>query len=264
MELGLADKRVFISGSTAGIGLATAKSFLSEGASVIINGRKQATVDQTVALLQQEFPKQQVEGIAADFAQAESIDALIDDLPPIDVLVNNVGIYFSQSFYEASDADWIKQLQVNLMSGVRLSRALLPQMLERNWGRIQFISSECATLVPEDLIAYSTTKAALHALSRGLAQMCKGSGVTVNTFMPGSTMTEGAAVFLEQLAASRNTTPQQAEKDFFNEDRAASLLQRFAEVDEIALTLTYFASPMACATNGSVIKLEGGSTGGIF
>ncbi|SFR52235.1 NAD(P)-dependent dehydrogenase, short-chain alcohol dehydrogenase family [Robiginitalea myxolifaciens] len=262
MDLGLAGKQVFISGSTAGIGLAVAKAFLKEGAAVLVNGRKQATVDQTVALLQEEFPGQQVGGAVADFTDPDSIARLIDDLPLIDILINNVGIYTAQSFYEATDADWTRQVEVNLMSGVRLSRALLPKMLERDWGRIQFISSECASLVPEDLIAYSTTKAALHALSRGLAQLCKGSGVTVNTFMPGSTMTEGAAVFLEQLAAARNTSPENAEKSFFTEDRPASLLERFADVAEIANTLVYFASPLSSATNGAVIKLEGGSTGG--
>ncbi len=264
MDLGLKGKKVFISGSTAGIGFATAQSFLREGADVIINGRSEGSVSKALEKLTGEFPEANIEGFSADFASQESVNALTAALPDIDILINNVGIYSSQSFFETSDEEWMKQYEVNVMSGVRLSRKLLPGMLERNWGRILFVSSECATLVPEDLISYSTTKGALLTVSRGLAQLTKGTGVTINAVIPGSTMTEGAEAFLSDLAEKENKTVQQAESDFFSEIRTSSLLQRFAKVEEIANSIVYFSSPLASATNGTAIKLDGGSMGGIL
>lgn len=264
MNLELKGKTVFISGSTAGIGFSTAQIFLQEGATVYINGRTNSTVDRAVELLKTKVPDANVSGIAADFSNKESIQSLIQQLPMIDILINNVGVYSSQSFFDTTDEDWEHQYEVNVMSGVRLARFLLPKMLDKDWGRIIFISSECATLVPADLISYSVTKAALLAVSRGLAQLTKGSGVTVNSIIPGSTMTEGAEQFLANLAAKENKTVAQAEKDFFKEIRTSSLLQRFATVEEIATSIVYFASPLAGATNGAAIKLDGGSTGGII
>ncbi len=261
MDLQLNGKIVFISGSTAGIGYSTAEVFLREGATVYINGRSTSSVDKAIERLKE--ISSEVHGIATDFSDKESVVELIDQLPEIDILINNVGIYISQPFFETSDEDWQRQYEVNVMSGVRLSRYFMEGMLKKNWGRILFISSECASLVPSDLIAYSTTKAAILAVSRGLAQLTKGTGVTVNTVIPGSTMTEGADQFLTDLARKKNKTNAEVEADFFKEVRTSSLLQRFATVEEIANSIVYFSSPLAAATNGAAIKCDGGSMGGI-
>lgn len=264
MDLKLKGKKVFISGSTAGIGFGVAQVLLQEGASVYINGRSQTRVDEAVEHLKKNHPAANVKGLAADFSDKASVERLIQQLPDVDILVNNVGIYTAQSFFETKDEDWETQFEVNVMSGVRLARHFLPKMLDNNWGRILFVSSECASLVPADLIAYSTTKAAMLAVSRGLAQLTKGTGVTVNTLIPGSTKTEGAEQFLVDLASKENKSVAEAEKDFFEEVRTSSLLQRFASVEEIANSIVYFSSPLSAATNGAAIKLEGGSTGGII
>ena len=195
---------------------------------------------------------------------SKHIDKLIVELDEVDILINNVGIYASQSFYDMSDAEWFRHFEVNVMSGVRLSRSLLPKMIDKNWGRIIFVSSECASIVPTDMIAYSMTKTAMHTVSRGLAQMTTSTGVTVNTVMPGSTMTEGANTFLEGVAAKENKTKDQVASEFFTNVRTSSLIQRFATFDEIASTICYLVSPLAAATNGAAIKIEGGSTGGII
>lgn len=264
MDLQLKGKTAFITGSTSGIGFAAAKVLLQEGVEVIINGRQQEGVSVAVEKLKALVPNARVKGIATDFLKTKEIDALLEHLPPIDILINNVGIYTAQSFFETSDDDWTQQIEVNIMSGVRLSRHLLPKMLDSNWGRILFISSECATLVPSDLIAYSTTKAAILAVSRGLAQLTSGTGVTVNTIIPGSTLTEGAERFLEGVATKENKTRAEVENDFFSKVRTSSLLERFASVEEIANTITYYSSPLSAATNGATIKLDGGSMGGIL
>ena len=264
MDLQLKGKTAFISGSTAGIGFGVAKIFLQEGAAVVINGRTDESVAKATQRLKAIFPNGKIEGIACDFSKTKAIENLLQTLPEIDILINNVGIYTSQSFVETTDQDWNNQMEVNVMSGVRLSRYLLPKMIEKNWGRILFVSSECATLVPSDLIAYSTTKTALLGVSRGLAQLTKGTGITVNTVLPGSTMTEGAELFLKNLAAKENKTIAEVEVDFFKEIRTSSLLQRFASVEEVANTIVYFSSPIAASTNGAAIKLDGGSMGGII
>ena len=264
MDLQLKNKTVFITGSTGGIGYATAKLFLQEGATVFINGRYQYSVDNAVEMLVTQFPNAKICGIPADFSKKEAVEALISQLPAIDILINNVGVYASTSFYEMPDAEWYRQFEVNVMSGVRLSRHLLPQMTTKNWGRILFISSECATLVPEDLIAYSMTKAAMLAVSRGLAQMTKGTNVTVNTVVPGSTLSEGAEQFLADVAKKEDKTTDQVEAEFFTNVRTSSLLQRFASVEEVANTIVYLSSPLAAATNGAAIKVDGGSMGGIL
>jgi len=264
MDLQLEGKTVFISGSTAGIGFGVAKIFLQEGASVIINGRSEESVAKAIQLLKSIFPKGKIDGIACDFLQIKEVENLLGKLPDVDILINNVGIYTSQSFFETTDKKWNDQMEVNVMSGVRLSRYLLPKMILKNWGRIVFISSECATLVPADLIAYSTTKTALLSVSRGLAQLTKGTGVTVNSVLPGSTMTEGAKLFLQKLAKKEKKSISHVEKDFFSNIRTSSLLQRFTSVEEVANIIVYFSSPIASATNGAAIKLDGGSTGGII
>lgn len=264
MNLKLQGKTAFITGSTSGIGWATARPLAQEGVHVILNGRGAVGVSTTVEKLRKEFNEVEVKGVTADFLYPDQIKALLGQLSEVDIFINNVGIYSSASFAKTSDEDWYRQIEVNLMSGVRLSKYVLPKMLHRDWGRILFISSECATLVPEDLIAYSTTKAALLSLSRGISQLTSGSGVTVNTIVPGSTLTKGAEEFLVTVAAKENKTKAAVSKAFFNDARKSSLLQRFAEVKEIADTITYFSSPLSSATNGAVIKVDGGSMGGIL
>ena len=264
MDLELKGKTVFITGSTAGIGFATAKALLNEGASVILNGRTSASVEVAIKRLDQAFPDEIISGIAADFSLQNEVNSLLENLPKIDVLINNVGVYSSGSFFETDDAEWYRQFEVNVMSGVRLSKSILPRMLANNWGRILFISSECASLTPPDLIAYSMTKAAILAVSRGLAQLTKGTNITVNSVIPGSTLSEGAEQFLEDAAQKEQKTKNEIENAFFTEVRTSSLLQRFAKVEEVADTIVYITSPRSSATNGAAIKVDGGSSGGLF
>ena len=264
MDLELKGKTVFITGSTAGIGFATAKALLNEGASVILNGRTSASVEAAIKRLEQAFPDETISGIATDFSILGEVNNLLENLPKIDVLINNVGVYSSGSFFETDDAEWYRQFEVNVMSGVRLSKSILPLMLTNNWGRILFISSECASLTPPDLIAYSMTKAAILAVSRGLAQLTKGTNITVNSVIPGSTLSEGAEQFLEDAAQKEQKTKDEIENVFFTEVRTSSLLQRFAKVEEVADTIAYIASSRSSATNGAAIKVDGGTSGGLF
>jgi len=263
MDLKIRDKVVFITGSSSGIGYATAKVLLSEGVHVYINGKDKKKLSQSTEKLKKLFPESKVHGIPGDFSLDNQVDQLITKLPDIDILINNVGIYKSQSFFKTKIDDWMDPFKVNFMSGVKLSKHILPSMLSKNWGRIIFISSECAYLVPEDMIPYSITKASIHALSKGLANLTKGSGVTVNTIVPGSTLSEGAEDFLTSLSKKDNISIEEVKKRFFKNVRTSSLISRFANMDEVATTIAYLSSPLSSATNGSVIKVDGGSTSGI-
>ena len=264
MELELQHKTVFITGSTSGIGFAMAEGFLKEGAHVFINGRTQNTVDKAIDKLKASVSGATVSGVVANFKDSNAIEIIQKTIPQVDILINNVGIFASKLFEETTDADWQEMFQVNVMSSVQLSRLFLPKMIAQNWGRILFVSSECAQLVPADLIAYSTTKAALHSLSRGLAQTTKGTKVTVNTIVPGSTLTDGARSFLKDQASKDGKTEAQVAADFFKTDRNSSLLQRFARPKEIADMALFLASPLSAATNGAAIKVDGGSIPGIL
>jgi NAD(P)-dependent dehydrogenase (short-subunit alcohol dehydrogenase family) len=264
MELQLKHKKAFISGSTSGIGFAMAEGFLKEGAEVIINGRNKDRLLAAISKLKQAVPKASVSGIVADFNDPKAIDQIKQQLDHVDVLINNVGIFASKSFEETSDLDWLEMFRVNVMSAVQLSRYFLPKMLDKNWGRILFVSSECAQLVPKDLIAYSTTKAALLSISRGLAQTTKGTEVTVNSLIPGSTLTEGAVEFLKDRARLENKTEAEVASEFFKQTRTSSLLQRFARPREIADMALFLASPLSAVTNGAAIKVDGGSVPGIL
>ncbi|MGC6422187.1 MAG: SDR family NAD(P)-dependent oxidoreductase [Flavobacteriaceae bacterium] len=263
MDLGLTNKKVLITGATQGIGFGTARRFAEAGATIWLHGSSEASCTQAVEHLLSEFPTADLHPSPCDFSDEKAVSNWIAHLPACDILVNNLGIYRSEAFLEMEDNWWHRQFDVNVMSGVRLSRQLLPGMLAQNWGRIVFISSECARLVPDDLIAYSATKAAVEAVSRGLAKLTKGTGVTVNALQPGSTLTEGAAAFLESQAQQQNSTPDAIAADFFKTQRPASTLQRFAKVDEVAATIVYYCSPLSAATNGSIIAVDGGSTLGI-
>jgi NAD(P)-dependent dehydrogenase (short-subunit alcohol dehydrogenase family) len=258
MDLKLKDKITFISGSTAGIGFATAKRLLMEGAIVIINGRTKKTVEEAVSELKKLAPRAQVSGIAADFSKVDEVNHLISQIPAIDILINNAGIFEPIPFKDIPDSDWFKLFEVNVMSGVRLSRHYFPKMLEKNWGRIIFISSESAVFIPDEMIHYGMTKTAQLAVSRGLAELTKGTNVTVNSILPGPTMSKGAGEFIKDISKKDSITPKEVEENFFKNMRPSSLLQRFASVDEIADTIAYYVSPLASATNGASIRVEGG------
>lgn len=264
MDLQLNGKITFVSGSTQGIGYAIAKQLLQEEATVIINGRKQENVDAAVAKLKQQVPHAKVSGIAADFSKADGVNRLISQLPQIDILVNNAGIFEPKAFVDIPDEDWFRFFEVNVLSGIRLSRHFFPKMIEKNWGRIIFISSESAVNIPEEMIHYGMTKTAMHAVSRGLAELTKGTNVTVNCVMPGPTASEGLVTFIKQLTDTQHVTTQEAEKDFFRTARPSSLIQRFASVEEVATLVAYIASPRASATNGSALRVDGGVVKNIF
>jgi len=264
MDLKLKNKTAFISGSTSGIGFAIAKGLLNEGLNVIINGRSKQSVDSALMKLRKVNSNANILGFPADFSNSKEVESLCKNLPKLDILINNVGIYKTASFFEMSDSDWQEQYEINVMSGVRLSRYFLPNMLKQNWGRILFVSSECAELVPPDMLAYSITKTAMLSLAKGLAQLTKASNVTINSIVPGSTLSEGAEQFLENEAVKLGKTKEAIEAHFFKDVRTSSLLQRFASVEEVASTIVYYCSPLASATNGAVIKVDGGSTGGLI
>lgn len=258
MDLQLKGKRAFISGSTQGIGFAIARQLLQEEAVVIINGRTEERVEEAVEKLKKLVPGSNVSGIAADFAKAAEVDTLIARLGEIDILINNAGIFAPQAFTDIPDEDWFRFFEVNVMSGVRLSRYFFPKMLAKNWGRIIFISSESAIHIPEEMIHYGMTKTAQLAISRGLAELSKGSAVTVNSILPGPTRSEGVEEFISQLASSQHKSIRETEADFFKTARPTSLIQRFATVDEIASLVVYTASPLAAATNGAALRADGG------
>jgi NAD(P)-dependent dehydrogenase (short-subunit alcohol dehydrogenase family) len=258
MDLQLKGKKALISGSTSGIGFAIAKQLLLEGAAVYINGRTEKKVLESVAKLQAMVPGAQVSGIAADFSKVTEVDALIKKVAQVDILINNVGIFEPKAFVDIPDADWFRFYEVNVLSGVRLSRFYLPQMLQQNWGRIIFISSESALNIPEEMIHYGMTKTAQLSVSRGLAELTRGTNVTVNSVLPGPTRSEGVGDFVTSLAKSKNISSQEAEADFFKTARPSSIIQRFAAVEEIANLVTYVASPLSSATNGAALKADGG------
>lgn len=258
MDLQLKGKTAFISGSTQGIGFAAAKLLLQEGASVIINGRTDARVQEAVEKLKSLVPNTPVSGIAADFSKLDDVQRLMEKLPSVDILINNAGIFEPKAFEDIPDEDWYRFFEVNVMSGVRLSRHFFQKMLDKNWGRIIFISSESSILIPSEMIHYGMTKTAQLAVSRGLAERTKNTGVTVNTIMPGPTKSEGVLEFLRKLATEQGVTHEEAEKNFFKNMRPTSLIQRFADVSEIASMIAYIASPLSSATNGAALRVEGG------
>ncbi|WP_028980271.1 SDR family NAD(P)-dependent oxidoreductase [Sporocytophaga myxococcoides] len=258
MDLKLKGKKAFITGSTAGIGFAIASRLLIEGAEVIINGRTKGSVEKAIAELKSISGNSNITGIEADLSNAEGVNKLIASLPSIDILINNAGIFEPRTFIEITDEDWFRFFEVNVMSGIRLARYCFPKMLSNNWGRIIFISSESAVFIPEEMIHYGMTKTAQLAISRGLAELTKGTNVTVNSILPGPTKSKGVGGFIEDLSRSKNISVDEVEADFFKNIRPTSLIQRFATVEEIADTVAYFVSPLASATNGASIRVEGG------
>jgi NAD(P)-dependent dehydrogenase (short-subunit alcohol dehydrogenase family) len=257
VDLGLAGKRAFVSGSTQGIGFAIAEALLREGAEVVVNGRDADRVQGAVDRLRGAAPGAEVAGIAADFADAAQVEDLLDRLGDVDVLVNNVGVFEVAPFDRITDADWQRYLDVNLMSGVRLARRLLGPMLERGWGRVLFLASESGVDVPADMTHYGVTKAGMLALGNGLAKTTRGTGVTVNTVLGGPTYSDGVAQTVAGIARAQDV-PEEQLKGVLAAARTTSLLQRFLEPEEIAALVVYLASPRASATNGAALRADGG------
>jgi NAD(P)-dependent dehydrogenase (short-subunit alcohol dehydrogenase family) len=256
MNLQLTDKLALISGSTKGIGFAIARQLAKEGASVIVNGRSEKSVADALAQIRKEMPDAKVEGFAGDLSTVEATTALVQRFPQIDILVNNLGIFEPKPFEEIPDEEWRRFFEVNVLSGVRLSRAYLPGMKKRNWGRIVFISSESGIQTPVEMIHYGTTKTAQLAVSRGLAESCAGTGVTVNAVLPGPTHSAGVDEFVNQLSGGKPFA--EFEKEFFSSVRPSSLIKRFATTEEVANLVTYVCSPLASATTGAALRVDGG------
>src|SRR5438128_7713607 len=253
MDLQLQGKRALVTGSTAGIGLAIARGLAREGAGVIINGRTAQRVD---AALNKAGVSGKVEGLAADLGTADGTRT--ERFPEVDILVNNLGIFEAKPFEDIPDADWLRFFEVNLLSGVRLSRHYLPGMKKRNWGRIVFISSESAIQVPAEMIHYGMTKTAQLAIACGLAETCQRTNVTVNSVLPGPTASEGVNEFVTNLAAENKISAKEFEKEFFKSARPSSILKRFIEPDEIANVVAFVCSPLASAINGAAVRADGG------
>ena len=258
MNIDLSGKRALVTGSTSGIGHAIARGLAAAGAEITVNGRTQTKVDAAIARLTKAVADAKVRGIAADVSTAAGCRSLVAALPDVDILINNAGIFEPKDFVDIADEDWTRFFETNVMSGVRLSRAYLPGMLQRNWGRVVFISSESALNIPKEMIHYGTTKTAQLAISRGLAEMTRGTAVTVNSVLPGPTMSEGVETFVTDLAKQNGLSVEQAASNFVKQFRPTSLLQRFASVEEVANMVVYVASKEASATNGAALRAEGG------
>jgi NAD(P)-dependent dehydrogenase (short-subunit alcohol dehydrogenase family) len=258
MNIDLSGKTALVTGSTTGIGHAVARGLAAAGATVTVNGRTQAKVDAAVASISKAVPKAKVRGVAADVSTVAGCKTIMMVLMEVDILINNAGIFEPKGFFDIPDEDWTRFFEVNVMSGVRLSRAYLPGMLKRNWGRIVFISSESALNIPKEMIHYGTSKTAQLAVSRGLAEMTRGTAVTVNSVLPGPTMSEGVETFVKELARRNGQSVEEAASAFVRQFRPTSLLQRLASVEEIANMVVYVASKEASATNGAALRVEGG------
>lgn len=264
MDLQLSRKLALVTGSTAGIGLAIARTLAAEGARVIVNGRTQARVDEALAAIRSEIPDAALECFVGDLSKVEESDKITALFPDVEILVNNLGIFEPKPFEDIPDADWNRFFETNFMSGVRLSRFYLPRMRQRDWGRIIFISSESSSDVPAEMIHYGVTKTMQVSLARGLAGTTIGTGVTVNSVLPGPTWSEGVEQFVKDLARDQNKPAEQVEKEFFTDMRPNSLLRRFIHVDEIASMVAYVASPRSAATNGAALRAEGGLLHSLF
>jgi NAD(P)-dependent dehydrogenase (short-subunit alcohol dehydrogenase family) len=258
MKIDLSGKTAIVTGSTAGIGLAIAKGLATAGAKVVVNGRTEAAVAKAVAELAGAVFGAAIEGFAGDLGAVAGCDRLARAYPRCDVLVNNLGIYGPWDFLETPDDEWARYFEVNVMSGVRLSRAYLPGMMERRWGRVIFISSESALNIPADMIHYGMTKTAMLALSRGLAKRAAGTGVTVNSILPGPTLSEGVAEMLKKEMAATGRSLDEVAAAFVAAQRPSSIIRRPASAEEVANMVVYAASPQASATTGAALRVDGG------
>ena len=258
MKIDLTGKNAVVTGSTAGIGFAIARGLAEAGAEVIVNGRTGDRADAAIERLRQEVPDASVRGVAADLGTAEGCQALVDAEPTTDILVNNVGIFGLQEFFETPDEEWERYLAVNVLSGVRLSRAYAPGMVDRGWGRIIFLSSESGLNIPEDMIHYGVTKTAYLGLSRGLAKRLAGTGVTVNAILPGPTLSEGVEEMLREEQEKSGKPIEEIAAEFVKVDRPSSIIRRAATVEEVANLVVYTASPLSSATTGAALRVDGG------
>jgi hypothetical protein len=258
MDLQLKGKKALITGSTAGIGFATARGLAAEGASVIVNGRTEKRVDSAVSEIRKAHPGADVSGVAADVSNAPGCAKLIQAVGAVDVLINNMGIFEPKPFEKIPDEDWFRFFEANVMSGVRLSRHYLAGMRKKNWGRIVFISSESGVQIPAEMIHYGMTKTAQIAVARGIAESVAGTGITVNSVLPGPTRSEGVETFISQMGAQSGADTASFEKEFFKSIRPSSLLKRFTSTEEVANTIVYLSSPLASATNGAAVRADGG------
>lgn len=258
MQINLKGKVALVSASTAGIGFAIARGLAEAGATTIVNGRSQRSVDAAVAKLREAIPAAQVRGVAADLSTAAGCDALVSEVPDVDILVNNAGIFAPQDFFEIPDDTWTRFFDVNVMSGVRLSRAYVPGMATRGWGRVIFISSESALNVPEAMVHYGMTKTAQLSVSRGLAKRMHGTGVTVNAVLPGPTLSDGMAEMLHNAGVPADADLEAAAAAFVREHRPSSIIGRAATTTEVANMVVYVASPQASATTGAALRVDGG------
>jgi NAD(P)-dependent dehydrogenase (short-subunit alcohol dehydrogenase family) len=262
MNLQLSGKLALVSGSSKGIGLAIATGLAREGARVIINARSTESVQGAIAKVQKEVPGAKLEGFAGDLSDAAVAARLAAQFPAVDILINNLGIFEPKAFENIPDEDWRRFFEVNVLSGVRLSRLYLGGMKQRNWGRIVFISSESGVQIPAEMIHYGTTKTAQLAVSRGLAETCAGTGVTVNAVLPGPTRSNGVDEFVSQISGGKPFA--EFEKEFFSSVRPSSLLKRFATTEEVANLVVYVASPLSSATNGAALRVDGGTVRSCF
>ena len=256
MDLKMKNKCALVTGSAKGIGLAIASALAGEGATVIVTGRSKASVVIAQEEIRKQYPAAALEEFSGDLTDVAEVTKLVERFPELDILVNNLGIYEPKPFEEIPDEDWLRFFEINVMSGVRLARAYLPGMKERNWGRIVFISSESAINTPAEMIHYGMTKTAQLAISRGLAETCAGTGVTVNAVLPGPTRSAGVEEFVSRLSAGKPF--EEFEREFFKKVRPTSLLQRFAAPDEVASLVTYLCSPLSTAINGAALRVDGG------
>jgi NAD(P)-dependent dehydrogenase (short-subunit alcohol dehydrogenase family) len=257
MDLQLRGKLALVTGSTAGIGRAIATTLAREGARVIINGRSQASVDDVVASLKCATGGD-LRGFAGDLSVASSAEQLVREHPGVQILINNLGIFEPRPFDEIPESDWLRFFEVNVLSGIRLARLVLPSMRRANWGRIIFISSESGVQIPSEMIHYGVTKTAQLAVSRGLAEALAGTAITVNSILPGPTKSRGVGEFVDTLARASGRSFAEFEKEFFEKVRPTSLIKRFAAPEEVASLVAYVASPLASATTGAALRVDGG------
>jgi NAD(P)-dependent dehydrogenase (short-subunit alcohol dehydrogenase family) len=258
MKIDLTNKRAVVTGSTLGIGFAIAKGLAEAGARVVVNGRKEAAVKKARDELLAAVPGAQVDAVAADLSSAEGVEAFLRAVPETDILVNNLGIFEPKPFEEIPDADWQRFFDTNVMSGIRLSRAYVPGMRKKNWGRVVFISSESGLNIPGEMVHYGMTKTAQLAVARGLAVSLAGTGVTVNSVLPGPTRSEGVSEFFGKIAKEQGKTQAEVEKDFIATHRSTSIIKRLETVDEIANMVVYISSPQASGTTGAALRVDGG------
>ena len=258
MDLQLKEKTALVTGSTVGIGFAIAELLAQEGATVIVSGRSQERVDHAIAQIRNKAPKAMLKAAVADLGTQEGCDQVIKQFPQVDILVNNVGIYDAKPFIEISDEEWLRFFQINVMSGVRLSRHYFTPMLKQNWGRIIFVSSESGLQPPKEMVHYGMTKSAQLSIARGIAEAAEGTQITVNSVLPGPTLSEGVDEFMRNIGKERNLTPKEVEDDFFKTMRPSSLIKRFDSSEEIANMVAFLCSPLASATTGASIRVDGG------